>query len=774
MEKDSCVRRRFRIWGILIIWCRNAKIENSRLKTLSCIPVQIQPEYTHANKSEFASVLEKTIRVIMSFLFSCPKCQQKFNLPDKYAGRKMRCKTCQAEFQLPGEQLDNLEVLPDPSTETLPDISSAVAPPPPPPSIPMRPRPHTPPLGAPGKQGSNSSRLGPWARKNLISFWFVFIVLSVPIMLVSNQNYIAAAVVGLVMLLIGLVAGIFFLIGLCSRGGGNLLGGRLANSAVKGVCGIVAVGMGVGLIMQAVHEIQNKGWKALTQSVSSVRFPERPIPQNIEPNIDLYDVTLSGSQSGSHMRVWVYLPHEQVPKSSLPCVFIAPSGSNGLTGKQLTLEDRREHLPYVKAGYAVVAYSLDGELRATGAMNYQTLKKAMEGFKEAKYGLLNLQKAMDFINVQFPEVDSNAWFTAGHSSAGSVALNMAAVEPRIKGAIAYAPVMDQSSRLTPEGYDQLKSIFPDLTQRLIDCSPRDQMWKIKSPVFLFVSKQDTVISADGLEDDYRTMTKGHINVEFRRVARGDHYQAMINEGIDAGIDWMEAHLPPNSERVVHKREKKTPVVDSTPTNSNPPQNLNWTLPSGFASPITRDTPEPQTIVTPKMQSVPTPPPPVELTPAQIAEQAEAREKERIKKILELRAVEIKYAKMALAHFKIETPKGFKEDTTAEPGTRVWTRKAPSRRLISKFKISAQKLSEYYRPSHFNDGTQSINGLTFYNESNRFYHSDSLTKNATWVAEDDIYQLTVEVTADPVDTEGITNMDKAFHSIKVATESDSKH
>ncbi len=102
------------------------------------------------------------------------------------------------------------------------------------------------------------------------------------------------------------------------------------------------------------------------------RMPELPqldVGTLIEPGVWLYEVHLPGNKPGQPAmpghsgKLWLYLPEGQHDPQSLPCVLIAGAGSNLVTGMELTDGDRPEHLPYARAGMAVLAYELDGMVK---------------------------------------------------------------------------------------------------------------------------------------------------------------------------------------------------------------------------------------------------------------------------------------------------------------------------------------------------------------------------------------------------------------------------
>src|ERR1043165_5367156 len=90
-------------------------------------------------------------------------------------------------------------------------------------------------------------------------------------------------------------------------------------------------------------------------------LPARPEMKQIEPGVWFGETKFDGSGPGKLGRLWIYLPQEKAPPKALICVFIAPGETNMISGKKLKESNRAEHLPYVRAGMAVIAYDLDGE-----------------------------------------------------------------------------------------------------------------------------------------------------------------------------------------------------------------------------------------------------------------------------------------------------------------------------------------------------------------------------------------------------------------------------
>src|SRR5262245_35182109 len=67
-------------------------------------------------------------------------------------------------------------------------------------------------------------------------------------------------------------------------------------------------------------------------------------------------------QTARGNQVWIYLPMGASTNTPLACVLVPPAGTPLFHGGRLSEEDRAEHLPYVTAGFAVVAFDLSGPL----------------------------------------------------------------------------------------------------------------------------------------------------------------------------------------------------------------------------------------------------------------------------------------------------------------------------------------------------------------------------------------------------------------------------
>ena len=116
-------------------------------------------------------------------------------------------------------------------------------------------------------------------------------------------------------------------------------------------------------------------------------------------------------------QIWVYLP-EKPPDGKLPCVLVAPAGSTLLEGMVLADGDRPEQLPYVRAGFVVVAYSIDGHYdrireKKLGADALAAYFAADAGVANAR---LALDLALEMVDVIDPDRTAPALRGAGGRS----------------------------------------------------------------------------------------------------------------------------------------------------------------------------------------------------------------------------------------------------------------------------------------------------------------------------------------------------------------------
>jgi len=434
----------------------------------------------------------------VSILVVC-QCGKKYQLKEELAGKRVRCPACQGTVQVP--QPEPLELAPPTfSFDPLDDVLNS-------PNLPTTPAPAANPYGYQAASApvasTNSPRHDSSTRRLLLTI-------------------------------------------------GGFLGGMLLLAC--GLCGV-----GAYLVMRAPPVSNEAREPFALSSVPVPDLPGRSNPQSLADGVEFYEVVLGErtGTAGHGQRIWVYLPAGQHAPGSLPCVLIAPAGSNLLTGMALGEGDQPEHLPYVQAGLAVIAFELDGmeDYMDLGYMaggvedfdadeadevveNYEL--KQYNQFRASHAGLVNARNALEYALQQMPEVDPQRVYVAGHSSAGTLALLFAAHEPRLAGCVAYAPAYDLWDRYTSFGIKMLGGMFPDLADFVTQSSPKTHASRIRCPVLLFHAEDDSNVPITESQACERALRDAGAEVTFETVPTGDHYDSMIEAGIPRGIAWLQA------------------------------------------------------------------------------------------------------------------------------------------------------------------------------------------------------------------------------------------
>lgn len=312
--------------------------------------------------------------------------------------------------------------------------------------------------------------------------------------------------------------------------------------------GMVACLLGTSLVGSSALGAPNPAPAASKAPPASVMGAGR----EIKPGIMVHQFRV---QVGKRQNtVWIYLPKER-PAGKLPVVLIAPAGSRLYHGGDLGDGSRPEHYPYVQAGYAVVAYSIDGNL-IDNPSDEETLW-AIRWFQAAEGGVTNARVALTFALQQVPGLDANQVYSAGHSSAGTLSLAVAASDPRIKGCIAYAPVCDVVAHLEPDWIREVTPLSPGFDRFVNRYSPHLNTAKLRCPVFLFLADDDSVVKGPEVVQFAKALEKTNSRLTFARVATGDHYDSMIEQGIPQALRWLSS-----LRAEVGASEKATPVAQA--------------------------------------------------------------------------------------------------------------------------------------------------------------------------------------------------------------------
>jgi len=273
---------------------------------------------------------------------------------------------------------------------------------------------------------------------------------------------------------------------------------------------------------------------AVPAYVAPAQLPALGAATKLGDGVVLHKVELVRGTEKSNL--WVYLPEKPAAKP-LPCVIVAPAGTRMFHGMKLGAGDMPEHTPYAKAGFAVVAYELDGHLPE--GFKDKEMGEALLKFQGARAGVENAKSAINYALARVPNIDKERIYAAGHSSAATAALVVAEHEPRIKACLAYAPICDLDAYFVPEIMDIMKEISPSFPTFIHEYSPLTGADKLRCPAFIFHASDDTNSKQADVAAFVVKAKKTNNRVTYIEVPTGGHYESMIDQGIPQGIAWLK-------------------------------------------------------------------------------------------------------------------------------------------------------------------------------------------------------------------------------------------
>ena len=268
-------------------------------------------------------------------------------------------------------------------------------------------------------------------------------------------------------------------------------------------------------------------------------FPALPAGRQVDGGL-CHEVELTSPRGAA--KVWIYVPKDAAPKSA-PCVLMAPAGSNMLFGMTLGDGDRKEHLPWLAAGFVVVAYEIDGVMPPDDQQTDENVLRQLRLYTESCAGMLNARTALEYALANVPAVDPGKLFAAGHSSAATTALLFAAHEPRLRGVAAFMPCADVVKRIPEENQKQLEQDFSGYRNFLARSSPHSHVAALaKMPLFVFAAEDDDNTPFADHKAFVEQLRGAKANVAFEHVPTGGHYKAMLDPGLGKAIAWAKQLL----------------------------------------------------------------------------------------------------------------------------------------------------------------------------------------------------------------------------------------
>jgi len=256
-------------------------------------------------------------------------------------------------------------------------------------------------------------------------------------------------------------------------------------------------------------------------------LPPDPPPRLIEAKVRFHQVTLS--KFSEHPRLWVYEPVDD--HRIHPCIFIAAAGSPLITGMSLSEGDQAEHLPYARAGFTVVAYDVSGQGPPANPITSKL-------FAKRRLGIDNAKAAIDAA-LAHEAIDPLRLYAVGHSSAGTLALQIAADDSRIRGCVAFAPVTDEKRWVDMVAMSQVQVNAPDMPALIAQYSPIANVDNLHCPVMLFTANDDQTVATSTVQSYTEKLKAVNPDVSLVTATSGGHYDSMVKKGIPAAIEWLQ-------------------------------------------------------------------------------------------------------------------------------------------------------------------------------------------------------------------------------------------
>lgn len=239
--------------------------------------------------------------------------------------------------------------------------------------------------------------------------------------------------------------------------------------------------------------------------------------------------------AGLRTQLVIFLPAEASSGARVPCVFVAPAGSRMFHGMSLARGDEDEALPYVTAGMGAILYSIGGPLDDADLEKPLVARGAFRTFRLSQGGLADAEAAIEYALARRKEIDPSRLYVAGHSSAASLSLLVAAKDDRVKGCCAYAPATDLIARNSAH-LSELEGYLPGFERFSHDISPVN-LPVPRGRVFLFSAEDDDNVPT---ADVRRYAQKLGPSARLMIVPKGGHYESMVRDGLPEGVRFLRS------------------------------------------------------------------------------------------------------------------------------------------------------------------------------------------------------------------------------------------
>jgi hypothetical protein len=334
---------------------------------------------------------------------------------------------------------------------------------------------------------------------------------------------------------------------------------------------VIVGGYGVKWYMRSERRADREASRLESSSSGSSRVQTEPLPEDFwdrpqprsGPVRPMLTQLIDGRREARGMaavrtpatQLRLILPPGNHAPQSVPCVFIAPAGSTLLTGVEFSEDEYEDYFPLLERGMALCFYTLDGS--TFDETSEASMNSAVLAYAKSRGGVNNLQDAIDSV-LTLSVIDPNRLATAGHSSAGTIAIIGAANEPRISRVAAMAPAIDVMKRVGSFVNGRAMAAF------LKHMSPINVSLG-SAKVFVYHCQDDDNTPASEAQA-FASRNRGNVTLKMGR--EGGHVGAYYN-GLPEIEEWLasEFKLPARKAADGNAAAPRTP--EPAPTESAP-------------------------------------------------------------------------------------------------------------------------------------------------------------------------------------------------------------
>lgn len=265
--------------------------------------------------------------------------------------------------------------------------------------------------------------------------------------------------------------------------------------------------------------------------------PELPAPVTLDRGIRWYELTVPGNVTNAPDRIWIALPPD---KDAMGCLLMPPVAMADAIGARLGDLDRENLLLCARMGVAAVGFDVPGSWSGNATMD--EVERELDRYMLAQAGVQTGRMVLDFVEARLPQVDPKKIYAMGEGLGGTLAIQLATYERRIRAVVAFAPVSDLAGFAQGEKAAFLKNLRPDLVHLWHTLSPLERLGALKCPVLLF-HDANTLGNFEELKRFYAECLRRQLNVTMVETMDVDLPEAARQIRTVRAVEWLDNIKP---------------------------------------------------------------------------------------------------------------------------------------------------------------------------------------------------------------------------------------